>query len=79
MARKKGIVRLALGLDALDEDGIFSSGKADTWRQKPQNMEEVHVTIDDQVEGHNNFFSPPMTLGTNKLECFSLASHSSLE
>ena len=38
------------GLDALDEDGLFSSGQVTNWRQKPQSLDEVHVNIDDQFE-----------------------------
>ena len=47
------------GLDALDEDGVFSSGKVANWRQKPNTMEEVHVTIDDQFEKIRQKYGEP--------------------
>jgi hypothetical protein len=47
------------GLDALDEDGLFSSGKVANWRQKPNTIEEVHVTIDDQFEKIRQKYGEP--------------------
>jgi len=46
------------GLDALDEDGVFSSGRSN-WRQKPNTLDEVHVTIDEQFEKIREKFGEP--------------------
>ena len=47
------------GLDALDEDGIFTSGKAHNWRQKPNTLDEVNLTIDDQFDKIREKFGEP--------------------
>jgi hypothetical protein len=57
------------GLDALDEDGIYSSGKANDWRQKPGTIDEVHVTIDDQFEKiREKFGEPTLVIRTEEEE-----------